>query len=146
VLTRNLTQTLDIPHEPGHQVTIRKLSHHHLTMAEDARLDRVLDRAGKLTGIPVPQQTAEEREAAKAEAEKPENRYDRVTVLRCGITSWTYSEPIDEEAVRDLDEQTAAWVFDAILAFSLRSADERKAFASDSPPTSGLAEGAGPTS
>jgi len=143
MLTRDLTRTLDIPDEPGQQITVRKLSHYQLAMAEDARLDRVLAKAARIGSVAMPQQSAEEREQARLDAEKPENRYDRATVLRYGITAWTYAEPLTPEATEELDEASAAWAFAEIMAFSLRSDAERKASAGGSPPTSGQGEGAG---
>ncbi len=140
-LTRHLIRTIEIPHEPGATITIRKLSHHQLMMAQDTMQDRALERFGRVADVAqkLPQ-TADDRDRARELAENPENKYDRRTVLRAGITAWTYAEPPDEATIDDLDEDTAEWAFQEIMAFSVRSAAEGKVSASASPPTSDPAE------
>lgn len=146
MLTSSLTKTIEIPNEPGQTITIRKLSHYQLMMAVDAMEDRSLSRFGKIADVAqrLPQ-SADERDRARAEAEKPENKYERATVLRAGITAWTYAEPVSETTIDDLDEETAAWAFGEIMALSVRSIDEKKASASVSPPSTDPAAGAGPS-
>lgn len=138
-LTRHLTKQIEIPHEAGQSITIRKLSHHQLMMAVDAVGDRAATKFAKLgetaKHIPSPDDPA----AAKVEAEKPVNKYDRLTVLRYGITAWSYGEDPTEETISDLDEATAAWAFDEIIAFSVRGADEMGKSETDSPSTSNSA-------
>lgn len=156
MITSRITQTLDIPNEPGQTATVRKLSHHQLMIAEDTRTGAVIEKASKLSGVEfadpnkdAPNDTAEERERkrlareeAKREAEAPSNKYDRMTVLRYGVTAWTYPDGLPD-GVEELDKPVAEWLFDEILAFSLRSAAEGKAFASGSLPSSELAEAVG---
>lgn len=142
MLTSRVTKQITHPSEAGVEATIRKLSHHQLMMAADARMDSLGTKAAKFAGVTFPEPSPEEKAQQKRDGEKPENKYDRLSVLRSGITSWTYDVPV-EGGVEDLDELTAEWLFGEIIAFSLRSADEVKASASDSPPTTGQDEGAG---
>jgi len=135
VITSKMTDTIEHPDEPGISFTIRKLSHHQLAMAEDARIESVAKRAKAFSGIDLPEGDDEMKARAKAEAELPENKYDRTTVLRYGITEWTYSDELNEANVRELDESTAKWLFAVIVNFSTRSRDEGEASGSNSMPT-----------
>lgn len=126
-ITRNITKTLQHPTEPGVTVTIRMLSHYQVAMAEDRRFDAIAKKAVAVKDLAITDagRTPEERAQAAKEAEKPENRLDRTTVLECGITSWSYSEALPD-AIADLDEDTAAWLFREIIDFSFRRPDEKK--------------------
>lgn len=132
-LTSELTKTVPVPHEQGQSFTIRKLSHHHVSMARDRARDRALELMRQLGDIKLP----EPKDAPPAD---PAAEYDRGTVLTHGITGWTYSAPCDETHIADLDEETADWAFREVLAFSVRTAAEGKASASDSPDSTDPAE------
>lgn len=136
-LTSKITKTLNIPGEDGQTVTIKKLSHHEVSMAKDARIDALAAKMRAFEGVTLPTP-----DAGAAKTIDPKEELDRMTVLRYGVTAWTY-DVAPSEGVVDLDEDTAAWLFDEIAAFSLRSADEGKASANDSPLTTGQAEGVG---
>jgi hypothetical protein len=149
-LTSKITNTLAIPNEPGQTVTIRKLSHHQLMMAldshEDVRIAKMTKFGESVKYLP-DISNPDDKAKAEQEAAKPENRYDRLTVLRYGVVQWTYELPPEQNGeplgVAELDEETATWLFDEIIAFSVRSKDEGKASASGSPPATDPAEGAG---
>jgi len=121
--TSAITTTLKIPHEPGVTVTIRKLSHHQLMMAADAKTDRVTDKAARLgsTIAHLPDPKPEDR--ARQEAD-PSNKYDRMVVLKAGVTGWSYAEACDEGHLSDLDEETASWLFGELIGFSVRGQSE----------------------
>lgn len=140
-LTSKITTTINHPTELGVTFAIRKLSHHQLMMAEDARFEAVATKARALGDIKLPEGDAVK---AAAEAAKPENKWHRLTVLKYGVTAWSYTtEPPSEELLADLDEETAAFLFGEIIAFSLRSADEGKASAGASPPATDQGADAG---
>jgi len=142
MLTSRITQKIAHPSEPDVYATIRKLSHHQLMMAADARLDALGTKAAKFAGVTFPDSTPEEKAQQKLEAEKPENKYDHLTVLRCGVTEWSYDVPV-ESGIEDLDEETAEWLFAEIVAFSVRSVAEVKASANGSQPTMESVEAVG---
>jgi hypothetical protein len=135
VLTSKITKTLTVPDETG-SITIRKLSHHQLMQAIDAKRDAALAMMRKLEGVTLPQTDG------TVDADAPENKYDRMTVLRHGVTAWSYDIP-PEQGVEDLDEESAIWLFSEIIAFSVRSAADVKASANGSQPTSDRAEAVG---
>lgn len=140
-LTSKITKTLTHPDEPDVTITIRKLSHYQLMMATDDREDRTVDKFKRLgeSAAHLPDKATAEQ---KAELEKPENKYHRLTVLQHGVTAWSYDDN-PKASVEDLDENTASWLFDEIIAFSIRSKDEGKASANGSATSTDQAEAVG---
>jgi hypothetical protein len=128
MIVTNVTRDVPIPHEEGQQAVIRKLSQTQLREAAKIR---------QAEGIGVMMEIGAEllkalREGDAAAAKRIEdaqaaniNNYDRDTLLKHGLLSWTYPEPVSQYA--DLDEDTAAFLADAIFEFSRRrTADEQK--------------------
>lgn len=133
MLTSRITQTIDHPDEPGVSFTLRRLSYAQVEEAADAKRDKLLGVLKSLDGVTLPESTPEQKAANEQQANNPEQKYDRATVLRHGITAWTYDAPCTPENIADLDESTASWLFAAIIVHSVRSADEGEASASASP-------------
>ena len=133
-LTSQITKQIKLPDGTA-DVTIRKLSHYQLMSAVDKSFEETAAKFRTLEGITLPEGSAEERERQKAEAQRPRNKYNRAKVLEYGITSWTYPT-LDEETRNDLDEESALFIFDAVIALSIREDDEKKESASNSPPIS----------
>lgn len=129
-LTSKLTKTLDVPHEAGTTITIRKMSHYMLMMAADAKVEDAAKKMRLFDGVTLPEPSDEQR---AQQADDPTARYDRLVVLQHGITAWSYDPPFTPDGATDLDEDTAEWAFKEIIAFSVRSADEGKASAGASP-------------
>lgn len=136
MLTSRITQTIDHPDEPGVSFTLRKLSYAQVEAAADAKRDKLLSVMRSLDGVTLPESTSEQRAEQQRQADNPELKYDRATVLRHGITAWTYDAPCTPLNIADLDESTASWLFAAIIVHSVRSAEEGEASASASPGTS----------
>ncbi len=128
MLTSQLTKTIEIPNEPGVTVTIRKLSHGQMQEARVARQAALAPMISALGDFKLPD-NIEELQEAIAETKTPARQYDRATVLRRGVTAWSYDYPKSDENVDGQDEAWAEFVFDEIMAFSLRSAEEGEASA-----------------
>jgi len=141
-LTSRITQKLTVPNE-SESITIRKLSHAQLSLASDAKRDNALAMMKALDGVALPEGDAAAKSVAVAEAEKPENKYDRTSVLCSGITAWSYGVELNADNIADQDEDWAAWAFGEIIAFSVREAEEVKPSAGDSPLTTDQGEGVG---
>ena len=62
------------------------------------------------------------REDAVADPRAP---YDLATLLLAGIHGWSYEAEVNAENVAALDEPTALWIADQLLAVG-RTEDERK--------------------
>ena len=128
-LTTNVTDKVELPHEPGEHVMIRMLSWRQL---EDARRERsraamtAMDGVdtellkGVLADLP---DTKEERDEIVTSTE-----YDRGALLRFGITSWSYDEEVTHDTIDDLDEVTSEFVATAIENLSVKSNDAGKDF------------------
>lgn len=134
MLTNKLTKTIPVPHEDGVTVTIRKLSFGAL---DEARVVKRNDAAGIMKafqGVALPSmselQAAVVAEADGEDAPDPGAPYDRATVIKHGLTAWSLDDPVS--AFTELGDDTATWLFNEIIAFSIRSAEEGEAYGSNS--------------
>lgn len=130
MLTKDITTTVTHPTEQS-AFTIRKLSHYQVGMARDRRIESLGRTMRALEGIKLPD--------AAPDAEPPAqgSDLDRMTVLGAAVVAWPYGVAIDDDNIADLDEPTASWLFDEIIAFSFRPADVVKTSAVDSAPPTG---------
>lgn len=124
MLTSKVTTQLTHPSEAGVTFTIRKLSFAAAQEAEDAKRDAAIRMFTAISDIADKLPSSDEAAAA---ANQPENKYDRMVVLRCGLTAWSYQEELTPDNIADLDEETALWLFGEIIRHSFRSADEGEA-------------------
>jgi len=126
--------TIPIPWDPPHTVTIQKLSGRALRKAAQANLvatvESLKDMGGaafqkELSAIGDP--TAIAAAVAQSQAD-PLTQYESGAVLRAGVVSWTYDRPKTDEALADLDEQSEELLARAILTLSLppRTEDAKK--------------------
>lgn len=131
-LTSKITRTIEIPDEPGVRVTIRQLSHYQLMMAIDNRQDHVIDKAKRLGEAMryIPEG------GDSSLAEESRNKYDHTAVLRAGVVGWSYDYELTDENLLEQDDAWSLCVFDAIIALSVRPAEERKNSDGVSPLTS----------
>ncbi len=151
---------LDVPHEPGHYLDLRRLSFGELRdlrrESEGAYLaalavlpDNVLDAQLRMESERAEKRrkAAEEAKAAGADvpaadgpAGDPLAGKDIATVLRFGVVGWSYKGadgepvPVTGEAIAMLDEATAVWAAREILL--LGEDDARKKGSSPSIATS----------
>lgn len=143
-LVTNITDTVQVP---GEDVTavIRKLSHKQLKAAARARQSEGVSFMRELGAELMKALRDDDRDKLKQMQETQEamiDNYDRDTLLRLGIVSWTYPvppvyerdsdgtvkpvngkklEPPDEklvDGVDELDEPTAKWFAETIFKFS----------------------------
>ena len=123
-IVTGLTKKVDIPHEEGQWIIIRQLSWRQREKASDAKTDSVLARV-KSMGVDLMHELrgAEDRADVKKALADPAASYDRSLVLEFGIVDWSYKEKLPK-AVDDLDEITAVWAAEQILAFSSPASEE----------------------
>lgn len=122
-------QTIELPFDAQHTVTIRKLSAKQIAKARDvSRLASMAllkemggDMQGQLAALGDAETTAALVEAAKAD---PLNTVDTTTVLRFGVTAWTYDATVCEETIEDLTEEAAEFIARAIVALTLPPSGE----------------------
>lgn len=142
-----ITKELEVPSEPGLRVTIRRLSYWHVRQAKRAFVSDAIAQ-GKEIGdlqerIDAAQRRAEEEKKVRgileepAPAMDPSAIYDVRTTLHHGIVGWSYPEEVTAANIDELiGEPEADFIFKEIVAYSERSAAERKGWGALSAPTS----------
>jgi len=127
-LTRGITKVLDIPHEPGQQMTIRKVGSGYIDVARDIqgrKRRRELQEMGGIDWNVVgkikrcdkcggqredeghvcdPMDVFAREERAKNPAAVDATVLDRHTILKAGIVSWTYDPPLEDQDDKARDE------------------------------------------
>lgn len=121
-LVSKITKTVTIPNE-GIDVVIRKLSHKDLKNAARAKQSEGVGFMRELGGELMKALREADTEQVKKLQDMQEadvNNYDRDTLLKTAIVSWTYEEPLGKknEATDDLDEPTAKFLAAEIFEFS----------------------------
>lgn len=123
-LVTNITKTIDIPGEPETAV-IRKLSHTQLKTASKVRQSEgvgfMREMGGELLKALRDADTEKIKKIQDAQ-EADVTNYDRDTLLRFGIMSWSYPvKPTVEvglNGIDELDEPTAKFLAQQIFEFS----------------------------
>lgn len=122
-LIKGLQKKVEDPTAPGQFYVIRMLSYFELEQAREARLTKVLERLKQFgdvrSAIPSSGPTAEQARAA-SEAD-PLLEYDPETLLRLGVTQWSYDGEVD---IAQLDEETAPFLAREIARYSKPGADD----------------------
>lgn len=116
-IVTGLTKKVEIPHEKGEWIIIRQLSKRQKEKAAEARLNSVVGLAKRM-GPELMDRLGGKEGRATPTVDNPNDAYDWPTVLRSGIAEWSYKEPVSAEAIDGLDEATANFAFEQILAFS----------------------------
>ncbi|MCG3776794.1 MAG: hypothetical protein JW395_3665 [Nitrospira sp.] len=121
-LVSKITKTVTIPGEDV-SVVIRKLSHKDLKTAAKVKQSEgvgfMREMGGELLKALREADTAAVKKIQDAQ-EADVTNYDRDTLLKTGIVSWSYEEPLGKknEATDDLDEPTAKFLAAEIFEFS----------------------------
>lgn len=131
-LVTNITKTVEIPNEKE-SVVIRKLNHTQLKQAARARQSEgvgfMKEMGGELLKALRDSSSAEETsdklKKLQAVQEADVSNYDRDTLLKFGVVSWTYPIPpmsLSKEGVGngldELDEPTAKFLAEEIFQYS----------------------------
>jgi hypothetical protein len=133
--------TLEIPHEPGESIVIRKLNRKQMRRAAEKRSANAFTKLIDMGGAAFMKAAKEmfdgddkqgkdlEQQAKEAAESDPLQVYDEDTLLELGIAAWSYREvdPSDETVTRpvelsaetrdSIDEKTAAFIATAIVKF-----------------------------
>ena len=120
----NIITKLDIPHETGEWVEIRKLNHKTLARAAQMRSEAGISSMKSLGAellTALRQARDDLKEAATVAVSL--DAYDRDLVLQGGVWRWSYATPVTPESLGDLDEATAKWLATEIVTRSIAPAD-----------------------
>jgi len=112
-------QTLLLPFDPPHSVTIRKLTGREVERAQGEHLKGLISGSRSSRGWA----EAFQRNLAKgtpgavaAVLADPLNGFDRSTILACGLLGWSHpTPPFSLAAIDDLDDDAAEFIARAIL-------------------------------
>jgi hypothetical protein len=126
-LVTNITKTVSIPNETD-TVVIRKLNHTQLKLAAKAKQSEgvgfMREMGGELLKALRDADTEKIKKIQEEQAADVEN-YDRDTLLRFGVVSWTYPIPpigLEKSGVTngldELDEPTAKFLAKEIFEYS----------------------------
>lgn len=121
MLTNRTSQRVEIPHEPGEWVELKPLSWTDLERARTARLKSVVETMRDAAEVIA---LLQGRTPDAVPDTDPLSPYDRATILKAGIVGWSYGAPLDEENLASLDEETAVWIAQQLVA--ARSEADRK--------------------
>lgn len=115
------TDTREIPGEPGQTMTFRLLSGSELEEAERKATRGVIEmmQGIDLSGVPAPRDVDE--------GERRRTAHDADTLVRYGVTAWTYPDPCDDEHKAKLVAKTRDWARDVVLEMNVRTEAEKKA-------------------
>lgn len=119
-LVRNITRSVDIPNE-SETAVIRKLSHKQLKQASKTRQSEgvgfMREMGGELLKALKDADTEKVKKIQDAQ-EADVTNYDRDTLLKQGLASWSYKDAALPDATDDLDEPTAKFLAEQIFEFS----------------------------
>lgn len=125
----DVVDTIAVPGDPAHTVTIQKLSRTQLRTAREVAQRKSMAGLRELGGaefLKELQAIGGASAAASTAAEDPLVTHDETTVLNGGIKAWSYAKPVTPAAIDDLDEEAAEGIARAICALSIRKRTEEQ--------------------
>lgn len=122
-LVTDIVRRVDIPHETGEWMELKRLSWRQLEKAEEIQSDSLLPKMKKMGGDIINAL----QEVGKKQEQDLTAKYDKGAVLGWGIVSWSYDAEVNEGNIDALDEKTANWAFREILSLNEpRTEEEQK--------------------
>lgn len=116
VFTHRVLKTLDVPGTNG-TVTFRKLAPRHLEAAVVEQQRQSMANVKDIGGPALLKEfmaLGDKDKDAKASgddaAPDPLAGYDKPTLIKKAVKSWTLEEPLSDEAIDELDEDTCDWL------------------------------------
>jgi hypothetical protein len=113
------TETLALPFDAPHTVTIQKLTGADIEKAQAEHLNATVAGRSPRGWAGLFQNALRTGTATLADAEKaqrdPLAGYDRSTIVRCGLKAWTYARELDAKAVADIDDDALEFLALAIM-------------------------------
>lgn len=115
IFASHTQKTLPITADPPHTVTFQKLSGKQLEAVQFAHMLGVQTGRGR-NWVTKFMQLASAGQATEADAQRvindPLSGYDRISMVRAGVKSWSYTtdkgkpKPVDDAAIADLEDET----------------------------------------
>lgn len=114
------TERRDVPHVEGQWVEFRTLSGAELDEADERQTEKFLARYGKETLMALSQQASGLSISQEALDQQRNQKYDKDTLVRYGIATWSLAEQCNDENKCRLDAQTREWAVAVILEMNTR--------------------------
>ena len=137
--TKHTPDQVDIPHEIGEWMKFRMVSWAELNKARGRKTS---ESFAMLAQVPA-EVLASLPKADDKSAIPTADEYDQRTLLEAAIAEWSYEADVLAETIGQLDQETADWAFQVILARNVRSKSEGEASGPASKPITET-PGAGP--
>jgi hypothetical protein len=120
IFASRVRQTVELPFDPPHTVTIQKLSGRQREKASRESQFASAEYVQRMGGSAFKQQLAalDAETIAKAVAADPLLTLDRLTVLKAGIVGWSYDLAVTPEAIEDLSEEASDFLARAIVGLT----------------------------
>lgn len=127
-LRRGIATRHEIPGEPGQWMELRQLGWAELDEARRARQSESfanIREMGKDT-FKVMQEVRRDVGGADDGPSDPLQTYDLGTLLKAGISAWSYEDEVSPMTIRLLDPDTAQWAARIIVGHKAEAEAERK--------------------
>lgn len=129
IFASQVQQTVPIPFDPPHTVTVQKLSGRKLHKAAQVFLNDLIAGVQERGGAAVQkdiEQLFKAGDGVKAEIAKvkadPLNGFDKQALIRYGVKAWSYDKPVTVESFEDLDEESETFMATEVLRLTKPSA------------------------
>lgn len=139
IFASHTRQTIPIPFDAPHTVTIQKLAGKDVDAAQLDHMAGVVTGRGRNWAVRFLElaraNAATEKDARKV-LDDPLSGYDRLALVKRGVKAWTYevdgtAKPITDAAIDDLDDEALEFLARAVLQLTkpglFQTADERQA-------------------
>jgi hypothetical protein len=133
IFASRIQQTIDVPDDPPHTVTIRKLAGRHVERVRQAQQFASVAAVMKVGGpaefrkyAPIAADADQVAEARRDPAQLYSSESARSLILEKGITAWSYDDPVTPETIGDLDIERREWLLHAILDLTFPNGAEKK--------------------
>jgi len=120
MLINDVTRKVEIPHEPGEWMVLRKLTWRQEELAKEIQSDKFLKKAKQYSSL------IKDFDKGDRSKTDPLTQYDRGCVLEAGIVKWSYKEDVNKENIDKLDSETAEWAFREILDMKKPKTEEER--------------------
>ena len=124
IFTAFVSKVLDqVPGAPGATVTVRKLAPARLAEAQSVQQLAAVAQMRKMREAMGPEMMESitkvaPAQIAEAKAADPLLSYDRVELMRAGITAWSFDVALSAEVLADMDDDAQTYIAGEILRLS----------------------------
>lgn len=131
IFASDTQETIALPMDPPHTVTIRKLRGGEYEQAQVDGLKRSARSWADQLQVAV---NTGRLEDLKTKVNDPLFGFDRVAVIQAGLMAWTYDDPPTPARIADLDDEAMEFLARAILTLTKPAVTQKETLAPASGP------------